>query len=160
MDPNGTFAKLKTRGLELARKAAFLPPLVTRAVLGVAFVQAGLGKFRHFERTVGYFGSLGIPVPAANAGLVATVELAGGILLLGGLLTRLASLGLISTMVVALMTAERSSFLASWSPSSGMSPTDITAFTFLLLLLWLAVHGPGAVAVERMFGRPEEKPAA
>jgi len=154
-----TLDRWRDRGLALTRRLAFLPPLVTRVVLGLAFARAGLGKLQNLEGTAGYFASLGIPAPAANAALVATVEFAGGLLLLVGLATRLASTGLISTMVVALLTAERARFLSSWSPASELSPTDITAFTFLLLLLWLLVWGPGAVAVERVLrptGGPEE----
>ncbi len=144
----GTIESWSRQGANLARRAAFLPPLLTRTILGLAFFQAGLGKFRNLAGTADYFSSLGIPAPAANAVLVAGVELAGGLLLLAGLLTRLASLGLISTMVVALMTAERSRFLTSLNPAADLAPTDITAFTFLLLLLWLVAFGPGSVSAD------------
>lgn len=132
---------------------AWLPPLLTRIVLGLGFVQAGLGKWQNFDRTVGFFEAIGIPLPAANAAFVASVEVVGGAALLVGLLTRPFALMLSSVMVVALLTADRASFLASWAPGSESSPTDLAAFVFLLLLSWLASAGPGAVSVDRLFFR-------
>ena len=58
-------------------KLAFIAPLATRIVIGLAFFQAGTGKFRHFENVVGFFQGLGVPFPAFNAGLVATIETVG-----------------------------------------------------------------------------------
>jgi uncharacterized membrane protein YphA (DoxX/SURF4 family) len=52
----------------------FVPPLVTRIVIGLGFFQAGTGKIRNFESTVGFFDSLGVPFPAFNAGLVSCME--------------------------------------------------------------------------------------
>ena len=42
-------------------------PLLTRAVIGHAFIVAGLGKLGHFDATVSFFASLGIPAPELNA---------------------------------------------------------------------------------------------
>jgi len=57
-------------------------------VIGLAFFQAGAGKFRHFENTIGFFDSLGIAFPALNAVVVASMETVGGIMLILGLFTR------------------------------------------------------------------------
>jgi putative oxidoreductase len=131
----------------------FLPPLLTRIVIGLAFVQTGLGKWAHMDRIVAFFGGLGIPWPAANAHLVATLELVGGGALILGLATRLFAALLSSTMVVALLTADRQAFLASWAPSSELGPTDVTSFVFLLFLLWLLFLGPGALSLDRLLLR-------
>jgi hypothetical protein len=56
-------------------------------------------------------------------------------------------------MAVALMTADKARFLESWSTASEVSPTDISAFVFLLFLLWLALFGPGPVSLDRLLGR-------
>jgi hypothetical protein len=61
---------------------AFIAPLATRLVIGLAFFQAGTGKFRNFENVIGFFDSLGIPFPAFNAGLVASMETVGGVMLI------------------------------------------------------------------------------
>ncbi len=66
-----------SRGLHAAaRRLSFLVPLATRLVIGLAFVHTGLGKWRHLGRTTDFFASLGLPLPALNAGLVATMEFA------------------------------------------------------------------------------------
>ena len=132
---------------------AFLAPLATRVVLGLAFLQTGLGKWRNFDNTIQFFASLGLPAPTANAALVATLELVGGIALILGLGTRFFALGLSSTMVVALLTADRADFLAAWAPASDKGPTDIVAFAFLLWLLWLVFYGAGTMSLDRLVSR-------
>ena len=42
-------------------KLSSIAPLATRLVIGLAFFQAGTGKFRNFENVIGFFDSLGIP---------------------------------------------------------------------------------------------------
>ncbi|NOZ95501.1 MAG: DoxX family protein [Acidobacteria bacterium] len=153
METDGLIDRTTRRISTILERLSFIAPLVTRLTLGLAFVQAGQGKWRHFGDTVDYFGALGIPLPAANAAFIASLELVGGAFLLAGLLTRLMSAGLISTMVVALMTAERSSFLGSWLPSGQLSPTDVTAYTFLVLLLWLLFFGAGKVSLDALVFR-------
>jgi putative oxidoreductase len=133
---------------QITSKLAFIAPLATRLVIGLAFYQAGSGKFRHFENVVGFFDSLGIPFPAFNAGLVASMETVGGIMLILGLFTRFFASGLSITMVVALLTADTADFLSSWSSASESSPTDIAAFTFLLFLLWLVFYGAGKLSLD------------
>jgi putative oxidoreductase len=130
------------------RRLGFIAPLATRIVIGLAFFQAGLGKWRHMPNIVGFFESLGIPFPAFNAHLVASMELVGGAALILGVLTRFFASGLTVTMVVALLTADTADFLASWGSASELAPTDVTAFTFLLFLLWLVVYGAGRLSVD------------
>jgi uncharacterized membrane protein YphA (DoxX/SURF4 family) len=84
---------------------------------------------------------------------VATLELVGGIALMVGLFTRLFAAGLASTMVVALLTADKQRFLESWSTASEISPTDISAFVFLLFFAWLTLYGPGPVSLDKLLAR-------
>ena len=139
--------------LKIAAALAFLAPLLTRIVVGWAFYLTGSGKWAHFDNTVTFFTELGIPFPQANAAFVATLELVGGLCLILGLLTRLFATGLATTMVVALMTADKERFLESWKTASDISPTDISAFVFLLFLLWLALYGPGPVSLDKLVSR-------
>jgi putative oxidoreductase len=132
---------------------AFIAPLATRIVIGLAFFQAGTGKFRNFENVIGFFDSLGIPFPAFNAGLVASMETVGGAMLVFGLFTRFFASGLAVTMVVALLTADTADFVASWGSASQLSPTDVTAFTFLLFLLWLVFYGAGKLSLDALLRR-------
>ncbi|MGE5234875.1 MAG: DoxX family protein [Acidobacteriota bacterium] len=148
-----TIRILARRGLAALDSMAFLPPLATRIVIGLGFLQTGLGKWQHFDRTVSFFAGLGIPMPTANAAVVATLEVVGGGALVVGLMTRLFAAGLSTTMVVALLTADRDAFLSSWGWASATSPTDVVSFVFLLFLLWLVFLGPGTLSVDRWLRR-------
>jgi putative oxidoreductase len=134
-------------------KLESIAPLATRIVIGLAFFQAGTGKLRNFENVIGFFQSLGIPFPTFNAGLVAGMETVGGVMLIFGLFTRFFASGLTITMVVALLTADTADFLASWGSASQLSPTDVTAFTFLLFLLWLVFYGAGKLSLDAFLRR-------
>jgi putative oxidoreductase len=150
MDVRQTLQRVNGLVEGLTSSLAFIAPLATRIVIGLAFYQAGTGKFRNFENVIGFFDSLGIPFPAFNAGLVATMETVGGVMLIFGLFTRFFASGLTVTMVVALMTADTADFLASWGSASSLSPTDVTAFTFLLVLLWLLFYGAGKLSLDAL----------
>ena len=148
------FRETLQRANDLVERAtdglAFIAPLATRLVIGLAFFQAGSGKFRNFEHVTSFFDSLGIPFPAFNAGLVASMETVGGIMLIAGFFTRFFASGLAITMVVALLTADTADFLNSWSGASQLSPTDVTAFTFLLFLAWLVFYGAGKLSLDAL----------
>ncbi|HET7745772.1 MAG TPA: DoxX family protein [Vicinamibacteria bacterium] len=148
--------------LTVAGALAFLAPLLTRVTLGHAFFLTGRGKLANFETTVEFFAAQGIPMPELNAAFVSRLEYYGGALLVIGLLTRVVSLLLAGTMAVALL-QERQQFLASWLPTGEVGPTDIAPWVFLVLLLWLVLHGPGAASLDRLLAgwlREEEPEAA
>jgi uncharacterized membrane protein YphA (DoxX/SURF4 family) len=65
----------------------------------------------------------------------------------------LMSAGLLSTMVVALLTADRERFWESLQPASDIGPADVSAFVFLAFLLWLTLYGPGAVSLDALLKR-------
>ncbi len=150
MDFRDTINRINRLTLQVTNKLGSIAPLATRIVIGLAFYQAGSGKFRHFENVIGFFQGIGIPFPAFNAGLVASMETVGGIMLILGLFTRFFASGLSITMVVALLTADKADFLASWGSAAESSPTDITAFVFLLFLLWLISYGAGKLSVDAL----------
>jgi putative oxidoreductase len=156
MGPEAGFTRLRTVHAGILRaldRLAFLAPLATRVVIGMTFMQTGWGKLHHFPRTVAFFSSLGIPFPAANAGFVSGLELVGGALLIAGIGTRAFAAALSGSMVVALLTADRQAFVASWGAASDSTPTDVTSFTFLLFLLWLVFMGPGRASLDHLIAR-------
>ncbi|MFI5166431.1 MAG: DoxX family protein [Thermoanaerobaculales bacterium] len=158
---SGIVGKIVRTGQAVAEHLAFIAPLATRITIGLGYLHTGWGKLHNFDRTVTYFTNLGIPAPTANAAFVSTLELVGGTCLLIGLLTRVFALGLSGSMLVALLTADRQTFLASWGSASETSPTDVASFVFLLFLLWLVLFGPGAVSLDRlMFGKLSRDRAA
>lgn len=140
-------------GRELAVRLQPLAALCTRLVLGITFFRTGLGKWQHFDDTVSFFTDLGIPAPAANAAFISSLELAGGILLILGLGTRLSAALLSATMIVALMTADRADFVAAISGSPDKGLTDVTPLPFLLMLGWLVAFGAGALSLDCLLFR-------
>lgn len=79
----------------------------TASLSSAHFWMAGLNKYQHFEDTVAWFGNsewgLGLPFPWVMAFLATATELAGAILLTLGLATRLISIPLLFTMIVAIV---------------------------------------------------------
>ena len=150
MDLREEVSRINALVLRITERLGSVAPLATRIVIGLAFFQAGTGKFRHFDNVVGFFDSLGIPLPAFNAGLVASMETVGGIMLIFGLFTRFFAAGLTTTMIVALLTADKADLIAAWSGASELAPTDVTAFTFLLFLLWLVFYGAGKLSLDAL----------
>lgn len=140
-------------GLRVAAVLAFLPPLLTRLVMGQAFFFTGRGKLQNAENVVSFFTSLGIPFPAANAAFISRLEYYGGMLLIAGLLTRLVALLLGSTMIVALATADRANFMGALFGTTETGLTDVVPFVYLLFLVWLVIMGPGALSLDALLKR-------
>lgn len=140
-------------GLRIAATLSFVAPLLTRIALGNEFFLTGRGKIENPENFTRLFVDLGIPFPALNAAFVSRVEYYGAILLVLGLLTRFAAGALLSTMVVALLTADRQAFVKAWDPASEAGPLDLASFVNLLLLLWLTLWGPGLLSLDTLIAR-------
>lgn len=85
-----------------------LPPLLLRLFLAPIMIQAGWNKLSNFEATSQWFGNadwgLGLPFPDLMTALAGGTEFIGGILLVVGLATRLVTIPLIFTMIVAMAT--------------------------------------------------------
>ncbi|GFD96572.1 DoxD-like inner membrane protein [Alteromonas sp. KUL156] len=84
-----------------------LPLLLLRLYLAPIIIQAGWNKASSFESTVDWFGNedygLGLPLPFLMALLATGAELIGGVFILFGAMTRLASIPLMITMLVAMI---------------------------------------------------------
>ncbi|UAA40446.1 DoxX family protein [Paraneptunicella aestuarii] len=82
-----------------------IAPLLMRLYLAPVLIQAGWNKYVSFSSTVDWFGNnewgLGLPFPAFMAVLAIATEFIGGFLILLGLATRLISIPLMITMLVA-----------------------------------------------------------
>jgi len=94
--------------LNASRYGEGLAPLALRLYLAPVLMQAGYNKLAHFEDTVAWFANpdwgLGLPMPTLMATLAAGTEFFGAFLLLVGLATRLISIPLMVTMLVAAFT--------------------------------------------------------
>lgn len=81
-----------------------IPPLAFRLLLSYVFFGPAMMKLGDISSTTMWFDSLGIPLPTLNAYLATFTETAGFVLLFIGLGTRLISVPLIFTMIVAFFT--------------------------------------------------------
>ena len=131
----------------IADKIAFLGPALARLTIGVVFIQTGWGKLHSLGDVTEFFASLHIPAPAFQARLAAGTELFGGVLVLIGLATRLASLPLAFTMMVAIATAKRGDL-------TGVSALlGLEEWSYLVFFVWLALAGAGSLSVDGLIAR-------
>ncbi len=129
------------------QKLSWVPSLLARISVGSIFVVSGWGKLHNFEKVIGFFTDLGIPFPAFNGHLVALTEFGGGFLILLGLLTRLASIPLTITMVVAIITAKTSDI---------HSVTDLLGldeFIYIVFFVWFVINGAGKASLDHFISR-------
>jgi len=125
--------------------------LIIRLLWGIQFMQTGWGKWHDIPKVTGFFTEIGIPFPMLNAYVVATTELAGGTLLVLGLFSRLASLPLIISMIVAYLTTEQEALKAlpgNFDPFLSAAP-----FLFLFACLIVLVFGPGYYSLDGVIGK-------
>lgn len=125
-----------------SRQASWLPLLVVRVCLGGLFLSTGWGKVHNLAKVTGFFTELHIPAPAFNAALVGYSELICGALLLIGLASRLATIPLLVSMTVALLTAKRGD-IHGFTDLFGQAE-----FTYLCMLLVVLVIGPGGASID------------
>ena len=129
-----------------------IPATLSRMALGWGFYWTGSGKMKNIEPVIEFFRGLHIPYPEYQAPFVARLEYYGAWLLMLGLFTRPVAFLLACTMIVALMTADRTDFLDTWNSASEKMPVETVAFSYLMLLLWLAVRGGGWLSVDAILG--------
>jgi putative oxidoreductase len=130
---------------------------ILRAVLGVVFLAHGsqkmLGLFGGFgfHATMGFFTHMGMPAPLAF--LIICTEFFGGLGLIVGLLTRIASLSIAGLMIGAIfMVHLPNGFFMNW-----MGNQKGEGFEFHLLALAMAaallLRGAGAFSLDRTLSK-------
>ena len=132
--------------------------LLLRVVWGWQLTEAGWAKLHAIEKTAGFFAKLGIPAPELNAILAGTVECAGGALLIVGLASRLVSIPLLFTMIVAAIAAEKDSFIGTADkPVEGIEHVtkffDTTPGPFIVALLIIFAFGAGRFSLDGIIAR-------
>jgi uncharacterized membrane protein YphA (DoxX/SURF4 family) len=130
-------------------------------MVGAVFLSEGIQKFLDpATRGAGRFVKIGIPFPEIMGPFVGGIEIVCGVLLLAGLLTRLAAVSLIMEMVVAIVSTKIPILLGHgfWgfslkSLSSygffSMAHEARTDFAVLLGSLFLFIVGSGPWALDR-----------
>ncbi len=144
------FAIIKTasdRSLQLLKRVEWSGPLLVRLTIGLVFVVTGWGKLHNLDTVTGFFRSLGIPAAGFHAVFVSSLELVGGLLLIAGLGTRIASALLIGVMAVAIWTAKLPELHGL------VDLANTIEFTYLALFVWLVVQGPGSASIDHLLAR-------
>ncbi len=127
--------------------------LLIRMIVGGVFLSEGIQKFLFPDVLgVGRFTRIGIPSPEILAPFVAVCEIVCGLLLLLGLLTRLATIPMISNMLVAIWTTKIPIlFEKGFWAATHESRTD---FAMLLGSLFLFIVGAGPRSLDARLSRP------
>ena len=110
-------------------------------------MESGFGKLQNIDKVVQYFESLNIPFAHIQAPFVAGVELAAGLFIALGLLTRFASLPLIVIMTIALKTA-KSEDIVDLSSLFGTSE-----FLYIVILVWLLFYGAPIFSLDQVIAK-------
>ena len=121
--------------------------LLLRVVMGAAFVFHGWPKI---QNSLGWMGPEA-PVPAILQALAALAEFGGGMALIVGLLTRLASLGIATNMIVALGMVHVPHGDPFVSKTGG--PSYELAAVYLACAILFLLLGPGRFSVDAILFR-------
>ena len=145
--------------LRVLRKLEWAGPLLVRIVVGIAMAKDGWGKLHHLDAITAYFGPgdgpdhLNIPFPGINALIVSCVECFGGIALILGLGTRIASALMIGVFAVATLTAKIPGLESTELLDQIAELTNTIEVTYIAMFVWLLVAGPGPVSIDRLLRR-------
>ncbi len=115
-------------------------PLPIRIIAGITFILHGLPKFSNSYGTQGFFGSVGLPPELALP--ISLLEIIGGIVLILGILTRIASILFIIEMIYTTLIIK---FSHGFSGPGGFE-VDLLVLSIVISLL---ISGPGRISIER-----------
>ena len=129
--------------------------ILIRIVVGAVFLSEGIQKFLFpNDLGVGRFIKIGIPAPEILAPFVGVCEIVGGLLLLAGLLTRLAAVVLTIDMLVAISTTKIPFLLKNGFWAAAHESRVDFAMLFGALFLLLVGAGPWSLDA-RIAGPPD-----
>jgi putative oxidoreductase len=144
-----TLLALRSRALTKFDALRAWALLLGRLSVGLVFLSTGWGKVHSIPKVTEFFSSLHIPAPGFNAVLVGYSEL----LLVLGLMTRLATIPLIVSMVVAIVTAKRDALHGLFDL------VGFDEFTYACVLVMIALLGPGTFSIDALLVRRLEAAA-
>jgi uncharacterized membrane protein YphA (DoxX/SURF4 family) len=129
-------------------KTTAVPTLYARVIAGFIFVSEGIQKFLFpGELGTGRFAKIGLGNPGFWAPFTGLFEISCGLLLVTGLLTRLAALPLLFIMAVAFITTK----IPLWAAKGfwAFAHEYRTDFVLTLLLVFLLVYGGGNYSLDK-----------
>ena len=132
---------------------------ILRVVLGVIFFAHGAQKMLGWFGGYGFTGTMGfftgvMHLPAPFAFLAIAAEFLGGLGLIFGLLTRVASFGIFCNMIVAVaLVHHQFGFFMNWT---GVQKGEGYEYHLLVLATtaFLMIRGAGAASVDRLLYSP------
>jgi len=118
-----------------------------RLILAYGFYGPAMMKWGNLSGIADWFAGMGIPFPTLNAYLAASTEMAAVVLLPLGLFTRIISIPLMITMVVAIATVHFGNGF-----EAGDNGFEIPLY-YLLMLFALLVNGAGKMSLDHLISR-------
>jgi putative oxidoreductase len=126
--------------------------VLVRLIVGAVFLSEGIQKFLFSDALgVGRFIKIGIPAPELLAPFVGVVEIVCGLLVLLGLITRVAAVPLVVDMLVAIATTKIPILLDKgfWA----MAHEARTDWSMLLGSLFLLIAGGGRWSLDALLAK-------
>lgn len=124
-----------------------IPLLFFRLILAYGFYGPAMMKWGNIQGIAEWFGSMGIPMPTLNAYMAASTEMAAVILLPLGLATRIISIPLMVTMVVAIVTVHLGNGF-----EAGNNGFEIPLY-YMLMLFALLINGGGRISLDNLISK-------
>jgi uncharacterized membrane protein YphA (DoxX/SURF4 family) len=140
--------------------------LLLRLMAGGVFFWEGLLKFVYVNQGIGRFTRLGIPFPHFTATFIGGLEIAGGLLLLAGLTTRLIAIPFVAEMIVAILSTKISLYLGTSPLPLPPAPPQVgfwavlheirSEYAQMLTVIFLIVNGPGKWSLDTVLSKKRE----
>ena len=135
---------------------------VVRLALGVVFFAHGAQKLLGWFGGYGFTGTMGfftgvMHIPAIFAFLAITAEFFGGLGLIFGFLTRIAAVGVLSNMIVAIaLVHSQFGFFMNWTGTQKGEGYEYHLVVLAVTAL-LIIRGAGAVSLDRLLSSPAKR---
>ncbi|HSD46229.1 MAG TPA: DoxX family protein [Pyrinomonadaceae bacterium] len=134
--------------------------VLIRLMAGSVFLWEGILKFVYANQGVGRFTKLGFPAPHLVATADGWLEIVGGLLILGGMLTRAIAVPFIIEMIVAIASTKIPMYLGTYPLPLPPVPPQIgfwavlhevrSEYAQLLNCAFLLVVGPGPWSIDAL----------
>ena len=138
---------LYNKFVEGTGKLRDIPLLLFRLILAVGFYEPAMMKLKNLSGVAEWFGSMNYPLPMVSASISMITEVAGIVLLILGLGSRLIAMPMMFIMVIATFTVHISNGFAA-----GDNGFEIPLYYFLMLFA-LVVYGSGKYSVDYLIGK-------